>query len=425
MTTSPLSLATPAASSAFACAAPPPAFPFAALQGQPALRLALLLAAIDPALGGVLIAGPRGSAKSTAARALAELLPGAAFVTLPLGASLEHLVGTLDLGEAFAGHALRFSPGLLARADGGVLYVDEVNLLDDRLVDALLDAAASGLHTVERDGISHTHAARFALVGTMNPEEGELRPQLLDRFGLCVQLEPVLDLDARREIARQRLAFDADPAAFRARHAAAQAALVERLAAARTRLAAWPLEALDGIAAEVAERCLASGAEGVRADLAMLRAARALAAWDEATEVGSDQVQRVAELVLQHRRREREPASGPAPHNPSPAPARAGQPPGKQTIEHATEQTDGRADGQTDGQAEGESSGQAGGRAGEPAAGPAAGQAAAFASAPSAARDAAAGAEGDWGALPPEPTGFERVKLLRPWPEEAAAEKKA
>jgi len=166
----------------------PPQFPFTALAGQPALRQALLLAAVDPGLGGVLIEGPRGTAKSTAARALAELLPDAPFVSLPLGASLEHLVGSLDLGQAIAGHALRFAPGLLAKAHGGVLYVDEVNLLPDPLIDALLDTAASGVNSVERDGISHRHAARFVLIGTMNPEEGELRPQLLDRFGLCVQL---------------------------------------------------------------------------------------------------------------------------------------------------------------------------------------------------------------------------------------------
>ncbi|MET0209919.1 MAG: ATP-binding protein, partial [Burkholderiaceae bacterium] len=150
----------------------PPLFPFAAIAGQPALRQALLLAAIDPHIGGVLIEGPRGTAKSTGARALAELLEGAPFVTVPLGASLEHLAGSLDLQQAMAGHAVAFAPGLLAKAHGGVLYVDEINLLPDALVDVLLDAAASGVNSVERDGISHRHAARFVLVGTMNPEEG-------------------------------------------------------------------------------------------------------------------------------------------------------------------------------------------------------------------------------------------------------------
>lgn len=283
-------------------AAPPPLYPFAALTGQPLLQRALLLAAIDPRLGGVLVAGPRGTAKSTAARGLAELLPEPVFVTLPLGASVEHLVGTLDLGEAMAGHTLRFSPGLLARAHGGVLYVDEVNLLPDPLVDALLDAAASGQHTVERDGISQTHAARFTLVGTMNPEEGELRPQLLDRFGLCVRLANVDDAATRQAIVRARLAFDADPHTFRQRHALAQADLVARLFQARTRSATWPLDAGDAVHAHVAAHCLAAGVDGLRADLAMLRAARALAAWDGAAGVTPAHVDEVADLVLVHRR---------------------------------------------------------------------------------------------------------------------------
>ena len=279
----------------------PPPFPFTALSGQPELRLALLLAAIDPALGGVLIEGPRGSAKSTAARALAELLPGAPFVSLPLGASLEHLVGSLDLGQALAGHALRFRPGLLARADGGILYVDEVNLLPDPLVDALLDSAASGINIVERDGISHHHRARFTLIGTMNPDEGTLRPQLLDRFGLSVVLRPIIDPRERQAIVRQRLAFDADPQAFRERHAAGQSALVARLGRARERLASGPLDADDAVHGQVATLCLAAGVEGLRADLAMLRAARALAALEGRDSPSSADVERVSPLVLGHR----------------------------------------------------------------------------------------------------------------------------
>ena len=281
-------------------AAPLP-FPFAALRGQPEMRLALLLVALDPAIGGVLIEGPRGSAKSTAARALAELLPGAPFVTLPLGASLEHLVGSLDLAEALGDHALRFRPGLLARADAGVLYVDEVNLLPDALVDALLDAAASGLNTVERDGISQRHRARFALVGTMNPDEGRLRPQLLDRFGLSVALRAISDPQERQAIVRQRLAFDADPEGFRTRYADEQAALGGRLEQARARLAGLPLDAAEAVHARVAEHCLGAGIEGLRGDLAMLRAARALAALDGASEPGVSHVDRVAALVLHHR----------------------------------------------------------------------------------------------------------------------------
>lgn len=279
---------------------PGPSFPFAALRGQPELRLALLLAAIEPALGGVLVEGPRGTAKSTAARALAELLPDAPFVTLPLGASLEHLVGSLDLGEALAGHAVRFAPGLLARADGGILYVDEVNLLPDVLVDALLDAAASGIHTVERDGISHSHRARFTLIGTMNPDEGELRPQLLDRFGLSARLRPLDDPQERRLIVRERLAFDADPVAFRARHATEQARLVEALAHARHRVSDLSLDQ-DDVQARVADLCIRAGVEGLRADLALFRAARALAAWEDAPRVTVAEVERVRELVLKHR----------------------------------------------------------------------------------------------------------------------------
>jgi magnesium chelatase subunit I len=178
----------------------PPAFPFTALVGQASLQQALLLAAIDPGLGGVLVTGPRGTAKSTAARALAELLPEGQLVTLPLGASEDRLIGTLDIESALRDGAVRFSPGLLAKAHRGVLYVDEVNLLPDALVDALLDAAASGMNTVERDGISHSHEASFVLIGTMNPEEGELRPQLIDRFGLMVELENCFDPLVRQQI---------------------------------------------------------------------------------------------------------------------------------------------------------------------------------------------------------------------------------
>ncbi|PAT38226.1 ATP-binding protein [Vandammella animalimorsus] len=282
-----------------------PLYPFAALQGQPALQQALLLAAIDPAIGGVLIEGPSGTAKSTAARGLAELLePDAPFVTLPLGASLEHLAGSLDLGRALAGHSVQFAPGLLARAHGGVLYVDEINLLPDALVDVLLDAAASGVHRVERDGISHSHAARFVLIGTMNPEEGALRPQLLDRLGLCVRLDGLHDAAQRQHIVKARLAFDADPIGFRARHAAAQQALAAQLQAARQRLhSADALPWSDAVHAAAAEHCLAAQVHSLRADMVLLRAARALAAWESAAHIGTQHVEQVAELVLAHRRR--------------------------------------------------------------------------------------------------------------------------
>ncbi|MEN9890437.1 MAG: hypothetical protein RLY78_732 [Pseudomonadota bacterium] len=276
------------------------AFPFTALVGQPLLQRALLLTAIDPAIGGVLVSGPRGTAKSTAARALAALRPGTPFVNLPLAASLEQLVGTLDLEDALREQRVRLRPGLLARADGGVLYVDEVNLLPDSLIDAMLDAAASGVHTVERDGLSQRQASRFVLVGTMNPEEGELRPQLLDRFGLMVTLDNPRDAATREAIVRARLAFDADPAAFVHAHAEAGQRLADALTRARARLAAldWSTEVI----ACAARRAMAAAVDGVRADLVMLRAARALAALDEAPAVRPAHVDAVAELALAHRR---------------------------------------------------------------------------------------------------------------------------
>ncbi|MDF3936569.1 ATP-binding protein, partial [Pseudomonas citronellolis] len=254
-----------------------PHFPLAAVVAADDLKLALCLAAIDPAVGGVLIEGPRGMAKSTLARGVAELLDGGRFVTLPLGASEERIVGTLDLDAALGEGRVRFSPGLLASADGGVLYVDEVNLLPDHLVDLLLDVAASGVNHVERDGLSHSHPARFVLIGTMNPEEGELRPQLLDRFGLKVELGGSPLPAERAEIVRRRLAFDSDPQAFLAHWRAEQDALRQRCAAARQRLPGVPLD--DAALQAIAERCYAAGVDGLRADLVWLRGARAHAAW--------------------------------------------------------------------------------------------------------------------------------------------------
>lgn len=275
-------------------------FPFAALVGHERLRLALLLAAVDPGIGGVLITGPRGTAKSTAARALADLLPGAPFVGLPLAASVEQLVGTLDLEDVLRTGQVRLAPGLLARAHGGVLYVDEVNLLPDALVDALLDVAASGINTIERDGISRQHAARFVLVGTMNPEEGELRPQLLDRFGLSVALDNPTDTALRQAILHTRLAFDHDPAALVAQHAPEQARLVARVAAAQGLLGAmaWP----QAVVLQAAERALAAGVDGLRGDLVLLKAARAHAAWVGRTQVDASDLDAVASLALDHRR---------------------------------------------------------------------------------------------------------------------------
>jgi magnesium chelatase subunit I len=278
------------------------------LVGQDALRDALLLVAVDPSIGGVLVSGPRGTAKSTAARSLAELLPEGHFVTLPLGASEDRVVGTLDLDEALRGGEVTFSPGLLARANNGVLYVDEVNLLADALVDVVLDAAASGINAVERDGISHSHAARFVLIGTMNPEEGELRPQLLDRFGLMVQLENCFDAQVRQRIVKVRMAFDSDPDALRASYEHEQQRLAQRIREARARL---PELAFAGdLHDTISMRCIEAAVDGLRADLVMLRAARALAALEAATIVTSEHAERVASFVLRHRRRDSAQVSG-------------------------------------------------------------------------------------------------------------------
>jgi magnesium chelatase subunit I len=236
------------------------------------LKLALCLTAIDPKIGGVLIEGPRGMAKSTLARGLADLLASGQFVTLPLGATEERLVGTLDLDAALSEGRAQFSPGVLAKADGGVLYVDEVNLLPDHLVDLLLDVAASGTNLVERDGISHRHSAKFVLIGTMNPEEGELRPQLLDRFGLNVALGGHTAPAERGQIIRRRLDFDSDPHGFCAEWEGQQQSLRERCQQARSTLASIALD--DDALAQITERCFAAGVDGLRADLVWLRAAR-------------------------------------------------------------------------------------------------------------------------------------------------------
>lgn len=282
-------------------------FPLAAVVAADDLKLALCLAAIDPAIGGVLIEGPRGMAKSTLARGLADLLASGTFVTLPLGASEERIVGTLDLDAALGEGRAQFSPGLLAKANGGVLYVDEVNLLPDHLVDLLLDAAASGVNHIERDGISHRHAARFVLIGTMNAEEGELRPQLLDRFGLNLALDAQPQPAQRAEIVRRRLAFDANPQAFIERWQTQQDELRERCQSARVRLAAIPLD--DAALEQISQRCFAAAVDGLRADLVWLRSARAHAAWRGVERIEVEDIDAVADFVLRHRRR----------HNPPPA----------------------------------------------------------------------------------------------------------
>ena len=279
-----------------------PIFPFTALQGQTPLQTALLLATIDPLVGGVLIQGPRGSAKSTSARALTELLPTGHFVDLPLGASEEQLIGSLDIEAALKGGDVQFQPGLLAKADQGVLYVDEVNLLADHLVDLLLDVSACGVNVVERDGISHQHESRFVLVGTMNPEEGELRPQLLDRFGLQVSLPATIDVATRQHIVRSRLQFDTDPYAFVQQFQSQQSELQQQICTAQSALVS--IQITDNIHQDISELCAAAGAEGVRGDLALLRASRAHAALQQRDQVELQDIEAVADWVLDHRRKE-------------------------------------------------------------------------------------------------------------------------
>jgi magnesium chelatase subunit D len=311
-------------------------FPFSAVVAMDDMRLALILNAISPEIGGVLVRGEKGTAKSTAVRALTAVLPpadtvagcrfscspaapdpgcpdgphapGAAaqrrparLVELPVGATEDRLTGSLDLGRALTEGVTSFQPGLLAAAHRGVLYVDEVNLLHDHLVDLLLDAAALGTNYVERDGVSVRHEARFLLVGTMNPEEGELRPQLLDRFGLTVEATAPRDPASRAEVVRRRLAFDAGPAAFAQRFTAAEAALAAGIAAARERL---PLVVLDDAALErIAGVCASFDVDGLRADIVIARTAAAHAAWRGAAAVTSADIRVACLLALPHRRR--------------------------------------------------------------------------------------------------------------------------
>ncbi|WP_328213329.1 ATP-binding protein [Corynebacterium argentoratense] len=255
---------------------------------------------INPAIGGVLVRGEKGTAKTTTIRGFADIIDGP-LVNLPIGATEDRVVGSLDMETVLTTGRAEYKPGLLAQAHGGILYVDEVNLLADHLVDALLDAAATGQVTVERDGLSHTTPARFVLVGSMNPEEGELRPQLLDRFGLAVDVVASREVPVRAEIMRRRLAFEADPAAFVAQHREEEIALAEQLQAARSTVGDVVLS--DAGLEQIASVCAAFDVDGMRADLVIARAATAHAAWRGATQVGEEDIKVAAELALPHRRR--------------------------------------------------------------------------------------------------------------------------
>ena len=314
-------------------------FPFSAIVGQEEMKLAILVAAVDPGIGGVLVLGDRGTGKSTAVRALAALLPkisavdGCVYgcdpapgapccehcaprkaagklkgvpkavpvVDLPLGATEDRVVGALDLERALSQGVKAFEPGLLARANRGFLYIDEVNLLEDHLVDLLIDVAASGENRVEREGLSICHPARFVLVGSGNPEEGELRPQLLDRFGLAVEVGTPTDLKLRVEVVKRRDAFERAPEAFVAQWQAEDDKIRRRLVAARKRLPAVTLS--DDALARAAQLCMALGTDGLRGELALMRAARALAAYEGKAEVGDDHLRRMAAPALRHRLR--------------------------------------------------------------------------------------------------------------------------
>ncbi len=315
-------------------------FPFTAVIGQEEMKLALLLNVIDPRIGGVMIMGDRGTGKSTTIRALADLLPEievvandpynssakdpdlqssevrqqieqeenlsielrqVPMVDLPLGATEDRLCGTIDIEKALSEGIRAFEPGLLAKANRGLLYVDEVNLLDDHLVDVLLDSAASGWNTVEREGISVRHPARFVLIGSGNPEEGELRPQLLDRFGMSVEVRTVRDANLRVQVVDQRTSFDQDPEKFSIASQVRQDALQQKIISAQERLQSVTID--EDLRLKISAVCGELDVDGLRGDIVTNRAARALTAFEGRTEVSDDDVARVVSCSLRHRLR--------------------------------------------------------------------------------------------------------------------------
>ena len=317
-------------------------FPFTAIVGQEKMKLALVLNAINPRLSGVLIRGEKGTAKSTAVRSLAVLLPtlkvvkGCPFhcdpddphkvciqcreklgqntnletderqtfvINLPVNATEDRVVGTLDLEYAIKKGEKRFEPGVLADANRGILYVDEVNLLDDHIVDVLLDSAAMGVNSIEREGVSYTHPAEFILVGTMNPEEGELRPQLLDRFGLCVHIEGISDPQQRVEVVRRWVAFEEDSEAFIKEWERPETELRERIVRARELLPKVRIS--DEMLNKIAHLSIEIGVDGHRADIIMMKTAKTAAAFHQRTKVTYEDLEESADMALQHRVRRR------------------------------------------------------------------------------------------------------------------------
>ena len=317
-----------------------PVFPFTAIVGQEEMKLALILNVIDPKIGGVMIMGDRGTGKSTTVRALVDLLPEIKVVTndpfnsdpedpemmghetrekterhenletttrkiamvdLPLGATEDRVCGTIDIERALTEGVKAFEPGLLAKANRGILYVDEVNLLDDHLVDVLLDSAASGWNTVEREGISISHPARFILVGSGNPEEGELRPQLLDRFGMHAQIGTVKEAELRVKIVEQRASFDESPTRFRNHYLQSQQELTERIVAARQLLEGVTIDYESRV--KISQICSELDVDGLRGDIVTNRASQALAAFEGRTTVTPQDIFRVIPLCLRHRLR--------------------------------------------------------------------------------------------------------------------------
>ena len=308
-------------------------FPFSAIVGQDDMKLAMILTAIDPSIGGVLVFGDRGTGKSTAVRALAALLPPieaikgcpvnsasvgeipdwvdtqsdqtetrpTPVIDLPLGVTEDRVVGALDIERALTRGEKAFEPGLLARANRGYLYIDEVNLLEDHIVDLLLDVAQSGENVVEREGLSIRHPARFVLVGSGNPEEGELRPQLLDRFGLSVDVRSTTDLMERIEVVKRRDAYERDPEGFCERYAETDQEIRDKITNARREISG--LEADDDTLRDCAELCMALGADGLRGELTLLRASRALAAYQGDDRIERAHLRRIAPIALSHRLR--------------------------------------------------------------------------------------------------------------------------